>query len=74
MEPELEHQRAFVAEHALEARDFFDALDQPRVIACAIDAVQDRLCIPVAEQDADFPLGRQCPPVTPHARPLAFLV
>ena len=72
MEPELQQQRAFVDQHALEPHDAFQRAGERVVADLAGDAVEDRVAVPGAEQDADAPLGRQGLPVAPHAGAFAF--
>ncbi len=74
MEPELEEQRAFVAEHALEAFGGIDGLVQLGLLDMPLDPRVEHLAVPVAEEDTGPPLGRQAPPEAPLRRPLQFLV
>ncbi|MDT4867808.1 hypothetical protein FQZ97_1027380 [compost metagenome] len=74
MEPELEDQRAFIAEHPLEAFRIVDRLVQPGVLDIALDPRMQHLAVPVAEEDADPSLGRQLAPEAPLGRTGKLLV
>ena len=76
MEPELQDERPFLGQHALEADDLVDALVQrgPTHLALGERRIEDGLGVPGTEEDADPPLGRERAPEAPHARPLEFLV
>ncbi|MNZ55557.1 hypothetical protein D3C78_734860 [compost metagenome] len=65
VEPELEEQRALVAEHPLEALRRRAAGVQGGLVDIAVDPRMQQLAVPVAEEDADLPLGRQPAPETP---------
>ncbi|MNF60524.1 hypothetical protein D3C84_421450 [compost metagenome] len=74
MEPELQDQRALIAEHALEIFRIVDGLVQAGVLDIALDPGVEHLAVPVAEEDADLSLRRQPAPETPLRRPRQLLV
>ena len=74
MEPELEHQRALVGEHLLEAHVLFHRLVERGVAGLAVGARENRERIPRAEEDAGLSLGRQVAPEMPHRRMLALFL
>ena len=74
VEPELEDQRALVAQHALQALRALDRLIELGVVDLVLDPRLQHLAVPVAEEDAGAPLGRQLPPVAPGRRPGQLLV
>ena len=74
MEPELEDQCALVTEHALETLSIVDRLIQTCIADASINTCLEHLAIPVAEEDADAPLGRQLAPEAPLCRPLQLLI
>ena len=59
VEPELEDQCAFIAEHLLQALGAVDRLVQAWVLDLAMDPALQHLAVPVAEEHAGAPLGRQ---------------
>ncbi len=74
VEPELEQQRAFIRQHALETHDAVQGLAQFRVPGRVEHALEQGVRIPGAEKDADPPLGGEHAPEPPHRRTFAFLV
>ena len=71
VEPELQHQHAVADQHPLMPRDRLQPLVEGRRLQRAADAVDDRLGVPRAEQDADVTFRGQCVPEPPHRRALA---
>ncbi len=65
MEPELEDQHAFVAEHALQTLRAGRGQLQLGTLDAAMHAILEHLAVPVAEEDAGMPLRRQPPPEAP---------
>ena len=74
VKPELEHQRAFVDQHGLEAVDLVHALVEITLRQLTTDTLGDRIRVPGTGEDADPSLGWQRAPETPHVRALALLV
>ena len=74
MEPELEDQRAFVAQHLFQALGGVDALIEPRILEHAMDPVLQHLAVPVAEENPHAALGREHPPITPGRWPRQLFV
>lgn len=74
VEPELEYQRAFVGQHALEVLDLFDMLAQLGGAALLHHPAHDGRGVPGTEEHADLTFRRQGAPKTPHGRTLAFLL
>ncbi|MNP18643.1 hypothetical protein D3C76_1111340 [compost metagenome] len=65
VEPELDDQRAFIAQHLLQALGAIDRLVQYGILEHPVDTALQHLAVPVAEHHPDTPLGWQLPPVTP---------
>ncbi len=74
MEPELENQRAFIGEHALEVHGFLERELEPVLGDPPGDAIDDEIGVPGTEQDADLSPGRQRAPISPHPRALALFI
>ena len=74
VEPELEDQHAFIAEHALQTLRTADGQLQIDLADAAVNTVFQHLAVPVAEEDAGLPLGRHPSPVTPCRRMRKLLV
>jgi hypothetical protein len=74
MQPELDDQGAFVGEHFLQQFGSLQALVEIGGLGDAVHAIEDRPGVPGAEKHADFSLGRQGAPETPHHRPVEFFI
>ena len=57
VKPELDDQSAFIDEHLFKTVDFVNALGKFRCLALAYHPIDDGICVPGTEKDADFPLG-----------------
>ncbi|MND79280.1 hypothetical protein D3C80_710130 [compost metagenome] len=74
VKPELDDQRAFIAQHLFQALGTIDRLVQHRVVEHPVDTALQHLAVPVAKHHAHAPLGRQLPPKAPGRRPGHFLI
>ena len=74
VEPELEDQRAFIAEHFFQALGTGDGLVEPRVLDLAMHATLQHLAVPVAKKDPHAAFRRQLAPIAPSRRAGQFFV
>ncbi len=74
VKPELEDQRAFIAEHLFQSLGAADGLIEYGVLEAPVNPVLEHLAVPVAEENTHAALGRQLPPVAPGRRVSEFLV
>jgi len=74
VQPELEDQRAFVAQHPLQTLRPCDGEFELGAVDTAMHPVLEHLAVPVAEEDPGMPLRRQPPPETPGQRTGQFFV
>lgn len=74
MEPELENQRAFHAEHPFQTLRAIDGHFQIGLFGTAVDAIFEHLAIPIAEEDAGLALRWQTSPIAPGRRMREFFI
>src|SRR5262249_1406755 len=74
VEPQLHDERAVVREHALHAHDLFDPVLELALSHVPAHAREDRVRVPVAEEDAYFALLGHPLPEAPHPRPARLLL
>ena len=72
--PELDDESPLVDQHLLEAPHPVHVLVQTLGSQVSLDPLQNGPGVPAPVEDAHLPLRRKEPPVTPHVRPLQFLV
>ncbi len=74
MKPELEDQRAFIAEHFFQTLSAGDGLVQTRILEQPMHPALEHLAVPVAEENPHSPFGRQHAPVAPRRWPGEFFI
>ena len=74
VEPELEDQRAFVAQHFFKTLGLVDRLIHHGVFEQAMNPALQHLAVPVTEENPHATRGRQHPPITPGRWSCQFLI
>ena len=74
MQPEFHKKRAIVGVHFLEVGDAVQGGVEPAALGLAVDALDDRLAVPRAEENPDASAAGEGAPETPEFRAFALLV